>query len=174
MQNINLDLINDNVDILARFNDIITTDNTVTSKPKFKEHIIKIYTFGKEWIVKNNLQNLNPQNIMQLTTNLMSVVQTLQYQDKLKDANRGEYKKTLVETVIKMLLTDHGVVVPVGMTIDNVMDFTINHLVPSVIETAIEIASGHVDIKKTVKRVSGCIGFCKDKRMCERTKKNKI
>lgn len=160
------------VDVVVKFQEVINANHVVKSKPKFKEHIRKLYDSGKLWI--DGKKDLNPQSIMQLTTNLMSVVQTLQYQDKLKDADRGAYKKALVETVIKMLLADHGVDVPVGMTIDNVMDFTLQHLVPGVIETAIEIAARRVDIQKTVKRVTGCIGFCKDKKMCERAKKNQV
>ena len=160
------------VDIITKFQEVITSNHIIQSKPKFKEHIRKLYNSGKHFIAGN--KDLNTQFIMQLTTNLMSVVQTLQYKDKLKDADRGAYKKALVETVIKMLLKDHGVDVPVGMTIDNVMDFILQHLVPGVIETAIEVASGRVDIQKTVKRVTGCVGFCKDKKMCERVKKNQV
>jgi len=160
------------VDVVVKFQEVINSNHVVKSKPKFKEHIRKLYDAGKLWIDGN--KDLNTQFIMQLTTNLMSVVQTLQYKDKLKDADRGAYKKALVETVIKMLLKDHGVDVPVGMTIDNVMDFILQHLVPGVIETVIEVASGRVDIQKTVKRVTGCVGFCKDKKMCERVKKNQV
>jgi len=162
------------VDVLTKFSDIINNNHVVNSKPKFKEHVVKLYNFGKKWLIEKNILNLKPNDIMQLTTNLMAVVQTIQKQEKMNDENKGVYKKELVQIVVYMLITDKGIVVPPGMTFDNVMDFTFQHLLPGIIETTLEVVSGRVNIQKTVKRVSKCIGFCNEKKMCKRHNKNNI
>lgn len=93
--------------------------------------------------------NLNIGYIVELVTQLIPIVQKI-----VTDTNSGDYKKSIVIEVLRMVVEDSNInnndKIPINLIIDTT--------VPFMIDTMIHIAKGEIDLAKNIPGCFSCIG----------------
>ena len=87
-----------------------------------------------------------PQNIMQVTVDVMQIVQKI-----VKEKNKGEVKKQVVLSVMQKLIDDVE-----NEEKKSQLQGLLDTAVPVAIDTIIKVATGEIDLEKYFKDCSSC------------------